>query len=923
MAKHILEGLMKFIRKLLSVFFWFLTVSCLIPTLGFFINEQISGAIFFLALTFVFGLIARKTWPKKSTEKLYPTSQSVKNTSSGEEFSSHQIPKNLKAEKANDQLAKFKIPDHINRKSDPTSEIPLATLKEHHDNHLDFTDDSKETDSKSNSFESTIDKNHSKISIPVDALQNHHDNLDLTSFRIQEKHSNPNVSEGTDNQNNSKIRLPLTTLQNRFDSLDLTDVQIDDKNNRSSGIWLSPTESLKISNYTINGMVYVGKHLAAFNGRGVEVSLIDSSLPYLQSSSDYQDETLGYWPSFSSISAKCRGAYLSWLSGQRNELDTPLGYVFLYFYGLERRLLIDLPEGKVSDIERDLLIHEIKRLSEVYGNSRSFSDYANSLLDYLSVVSPSESNLSISYQNTRNHSLQLKLQLSETVEKGNPISSELALMWLLGLQDYQLKTASKRCHAEFKGLFTHEYSKQYGAGLVIKPNKTRLNIHYRPASESLLGYQPIELDLPDPSNLKSPIKKLVTLANICNDKLDPYSRYIGQKANSPEDLEAQLLLPKILLEQSEFSLLEKLKPWIVYALHENSGIIKVSDLWEKLGRTPPDKINKKENDLITKALEMAGFSFAPNSKHHLIKPTPDGIIVLIAEAQGKYFEPSKAFHEIANTLRLGSTVASIDNQIKPDEVDYLKTLIDHSTHISPTEKASLHAYLIWLLNSPIRTLGIKAALGKLSNQQRIEVGDILIKVALSDGLVKPEEIKQLEKLYTALGLDKSQVTSDIHRHTSYTNATGVSYNNKDPKQSTTSGFVLDENRLRLLDNQTKEVSSFIGEIFADKNDVTTGPEASKEISKEDASKEILETESTLNPTYQPLYKMLITRESWTTEEVSELCQKHNLMAAGAIESINDWVFTLVDAAIFEDEDDNLLVDQEIKAELQELENLRW
>ena len=134
---------------------------------------------------------------------------------------------------------------------------------------------------------------------------------------------------------------------------------------------------------------------------------------------------------------------------------------------------------------------------------------------------------------------------------------------------------------------------------------------------------------------------------------------------------------------------------------------------------------------------------------------------------------------------------------------------------------------------------------------------------------------------------------------------------------------MDENRLRLLDNQTKEVSSFIGEIFADKNDVTTGPEASKEISKEDASKDILETESTLNPTYQPLYKMLITRESWTTEEVSELCQKHNLMAAGAIESINDWVFTLVDAAIFEDEDDNLLVDQEIKAELQELENLRW
>ena len=818
---------MKFIRKFLSVCCWFLTVSFLVLTLGLLISSQVSTAVFSLVLTVIFSLIARKIWPKK-----LPLTIRSSKKSSAEEFSLYKKPKNLETEKANDQLAKFNIPDHANHK------------------------------------------------------------------------------------NNSTTRIPLNTLHSRFKSLDLTGFKIENKKSKPLGKWLPPTESLKIGNYTINGMVYVGKHLAAYNGRGVEVSLIDSSLPCLQSSPDYQDETLGYWPSFSSISAKCRGAYLSWLSGQRNEPDTPLGYVFLYFYGLERRLLIDLPEGLVTDTERDLLIHEIKRLGEVYGSSRSFSGYANSLLDYLSVAAPSESNLNISSQNTRSHSLQFRLQLSETVDKGNPVPSELALIWLLGLPDYQLKTASKRCHAKFKELFTHEYSKQYGLGLIIKPNKTRLNIHYHPASESLLGFQPIKLDLPDPSNLKSPTKKLATLADICNDKLDPYSRYIGQKANSPEDLEAQLLLPKVLLEQSEFSLFEKLRPWMVSAVQENSGIIKVSDLWEKLGKTPPKKINKKENDLIAQVFEIAGFSFAPNIKHHQIKPAPDGIIVLSAEAQGKYFEPSKTFHELANTLRLGSTVASIDNQIKQDEVDYLKTLIDHNTHISPTEKDSLHAYLIWLLNSPIRMLGIKAALGKLSNRQKIEVGDILIKVALSDGLVKPEEIKQLEKLYSALGLDKSQVTSDIHRHSSSTVATSSSHN-KDPETSTTKGFVLDENRLKLLDSQTKEVSSFIGDIFADEGDDT---EEYKETAKEAVYKEILDTENTLSPVYRPLYEILITRESWTINEVKELCQKHNLMTAGAIESINDWVFTLVDAAIFEDEGGNLLVDQEIKEELQELEN---
>lgn len=63
----------------------------------------------------------------------------------------------------------------------------------------------------------------------------------------------------------------------------------------------------------------------------------------------YQDETLGYWPSFNRLSESSRGAYLTWLASERENPNVPLGYVFIYFYGLERRILVDSKEGGVTD----------------------------------------------------------------------------------------------------------------------------------------------------------------------------------------------------------------------------------------------------------------------------------------------------------------------------------------------------------------------------------------------------------------------------------------------------------------------------------------------------------------------------------------------------------------------------------------------
>ena len=68
---------------------------------------------------------------------------------------------------------------------------------------------------------------------------------------------------------------------------------------------------------------------------------------------------MGHWPSYNCLDKRARAAYLTWLiEGRRNE-SAYIGYVFLFFYGLERRLLVD--HGSVlNHPEVGILVNEIE-----------------------------------------------------------------------------------------------------------------------------------------------------------------------------------------------------------------------------------------------------------------------------------------------------------------------------------------------------------------------------------------------------------------------------------------------------------------------------------------------------------------------------------------------------------------------------------
>lgn len=113
--------------------------------------------------------------------------------------------------------------------------------------------------------------------------------------------------------------------------------------NKQKGRWISEDEHLSVNGRQLTkGFFYFGGVMSSLGGYGIEPSLVDDKRPASNPSVDseiYTDETLGYWPSYASLSKGCRGAYLDWLASDRSNPNTPIGYVFIYFYGFERRVI--------------------------------------------------------------------------------------------------------------------------------------------------------------------------------------------------------------------------------------------------------------------------------------------------------------------------------------------------------------------------------------------------------------------------------------------------------------------------------------------------------------------------------------------------------------------------------------------------------
>ena len=130
----------------------------------------------------------------------------------------------------------------------------------------------------------------------------------------------------------------------------------------------SVNRGLSISfSFDVNGHLVVNDH---------SIQIPDPSTIYvhLPISEDYNVPNLPYWPHYIELTSGQRFKYLTWLRNVEQPID--MGYVFLYYYGLERQLLTG---------NFDKAFDEIIKLRNIH-NNKSFQKYSENALTHSSIM---------------------------------------------------------------------------------------------------------------------------------------------------------------------------------------------------------------------------------------------------------------------------------------------------------------------------------------------------------------------------------------------------------------------------------------------------------------------------------------------------------------------------------------------------------
>lgn len=690
--------------------------------------------------------------------------------------------------------------------------------------------------------------------------------------------------------------------------------EVSQKNRRVSNLparWIKNNDVIEIYGRKITkGFFYYGDDLESGNGFYSEPSLVDPLLEVTNSMNRMAGE-IGYWPSYEHISSGERGTYLDWLASDRKDVSFGISYIFIYFYGLERRVVVDSQKiGLVSDAEFIEIFEEVKRLNHLFSHNYSFNGYSSHLMGVMHLLRPNI----VLFEDIEivEFSVPLfKIKLSNCAIQGEPIPVDIAYDWLTKFSEYRLLTPAQRCNTEFRELFKIEFSKKFPNGFIVKPNKTPLKLGERFASIGLSNRH-IELGfMPDITALISPVKnQLIPIADVCTKKLDAYSRYLGKDGTSRSDINALTLLPPELLKNgnNQFS---KLQKTLEVRVKSTDGIVCIDELWDIFELEKPERINKKEVELLQTISQLLGYGYAPDERYHGIRIKHSENIVLYDMGEFETFVPSMYFQEMILSLRLGALVALIDDQLDINEVNYLTSLIADNDHFSNSEKASLNAYLKWCLNNKPNLSGLKARVENFGDKEIESIRSAIINVVLADGESSPEEIKQVEKIYRSLNLDPALAIKDIHEQST------SAVSRKILRELNSRGAMLDYAVLAQHKEDTRNVQSMLQEIFADDEDAEHLIEINDGSNDEpETPVEINEDGSGLDLTHLNIYQRLVSKETWEKEEMIALGAEFCIMINGAIETINDWAFELIGAPIVEG-NGPYYIDLEIVEEIEE------
>lgn len=655
--------------------------------------------------------------------------------------------------------------------------------------------------------------------------------------------------------------------------------------------WIAPGQNARVQGRYVGDMIYVGTQ--PFDGLHHEQTraFVD---PSLKLTPPVQPPQLPYWPSYSTLSPQDRWSYLDWLSGPRDSGD--VGFMFLYFYGLEGRFFQDTP----SRAERLILLAEVQRLLEAFGEHYSAKQYLGNFLDCAGAVLYPEGQTEPSFERRGyDMSLELKLALGRKASAEEPLSADWMLSWLMHHPTLNFHSRAQRAFPEFRLLFGVLFHDAHPQGLKMRKPRKMLAPEYRAAAGDYVTDLRGDLgDVPDVTNSEKPINLAAGLAEQALQMLARFNRLLGRDPEARDTLAGQLALPRRLLAAFPNAKAADLQIW-ADGIVASGGLVSLTSVMARLGQG--GDTGKREQIEASDALAVLGFGMAPDPRFGIRRAKADEPVVVFAlpESAPQLEQVGAAFAAVQAALAVGSLIAHADGGVlEVERIAVLNKIFD-TPDLTALELVHLAAMLQWFLAVP-PDLGLLARRMKdtpVSAKQ--DLAQLALAVAASDGMLDPREIAALEKLYSALGLDSAGIYAALNALVTVDRPVLVRVAHPEaghaipPRPAHGPSLTLDRDRIAAVMLDTAQVAHFLNTQLdndaPDEDIAEAAPPSGHGFEGLDAA-------------HIALLAELMVRETWNEVDFAALAAQHRLMPSGALEAINEWSFDRFGDMMIEDYD---------------------
>lgn len=659
--------------------------------------------------------------------------------------------------------------------------------------------------------------------------------------------------------------------------------------------WLSEAAEVRVAGRTATiGMVYYGTP-SAYDPKH-DKSRIDPSLP-IDPRGDLEGTTLSYWQSYERFDPRARWTYLDWLEGGRADPNIPIGYVFVFFYGLEQRLLVDDAKEDVAAI-----FSEVRRLLSIYGEQYSFQGYASKLLALATIYEPREDEAP-TVASTQSYDIELPLdvrvRLGRRLRDDRPFDADDALCWLLALPDVYLRTPGQRCFYELLEIWRIRFFVRNPDGLRVRRPKSKIRYEYRAASGAF--NKTITVDLPDISGTSAPLAGLRTILDGCMEDLSAYSRLLGREPQSRGRLRGDLLLP-LELRRDRASLAackNSLDNFVNGAPPTALELARALDLDVVPEASKLSAVHVRQMGLALDALDLG---FEPDRRYSPAAPLRcDVRVALFPASLGGAVDPERPAYSAARGMVEVAMLAAVsDGTVALSEMEVIELRLRSMPDLQEHEIVRLLACGKALAVDPPK---VRTALKKLADvapESRAALAASAIEAVLADGRVLPDEVRFLEALHAALGLPASALYSALHRSGEDAGPVEVLPATAErivplAEEPAPSGISIDTDRLERIRGETTQVSAMLAAIFVEEEfePVPAPPPRAREATTPFAGLDTPHSDLLLRLLAGPM----------TRGEFDAAAAELRLMPDGAIETLNEWGFDNLGGPIVEDDDD--------------------